>query len=87
MILSLLSFPSPPSALCTGFGKRGLPCPVISLCSSLSPYPVSNGPSLFFLPWVVLGGGGACCCGEGVEEGAGEGQGQWVRRTLSPLSS
>ena len=34
MILSLLSFPSPPSALCTVFGECGLPYPVISPCSS-----------------------------------------------------
>ena len=88
MILSLLSFPSPPSALCTIFGERGLPCPAISPCSSLSPCPISSGPSLFFLPWGALGGGGACCCGEGVEERAGQGEGRWEwgRRTLSPPS-
>ena len=84
MILSLWSSPSPPSALYTVFGERGLPCPVISPCSSLSPCPVSFGPSsLFFLPWGALGGGGACCC---VEERAGEGDWEWVRRTLSPPS-
>ena len=72
MILCCFSFPSPPSALCTVFGEPGLPCPVTSLCSSLSPCPVSSPPSPFFLPWGALGGGGACCCREGVEEGAGE---------------
>ena len=46
MILSLFSFPSPPSALCTVFGKRGLPCPVTSLYSCLSPCPVSSPPSM-----------------------------------------
>ena len=30
MILSLSSFPLPPSALCTIFGERSLPCPVTS---------------------------------------------------------
>ena len=83
MFLSLLSFPSPPSALCTVFGERGLPYPVISPCSSLSPCPLSSGPSLFFLPWGALGGGGACCCREGVEEGAGEEEWEWARRILS----
>ena len=33
-----------------------------------------------------LGGGGACCCREGLEEGAGEGEWEWVRRTLPPPS-
>ena len=35
--------PLPPSALCTVFGERGLPCPVTSPCVSLSPCPVSFG--------------------------------------------
>ena len=79
MILSLLSFPSPPSALCTVFSERSLPCPVISPCSSLSLCPVPSGPSLFFLSWGALGGGGACCCGEGVAKGAGQGEQEGVR--------
>ena len=74
MILSRFSFPSPPFALCTVFGERGLPCPVTLLGSSLSPCPDSSPPSPFFLPWEALSGGGACCCREGVEEGAGEGE-------------
>ena len=86
MILSRLSFPSPPSALCTVFGERGLPCPVTSVCLPLSPCPVSSPPSPSFLPWGALGGGGACCCREGVEEGEGEGEWEWVHRTLPPRS-
>ena len=30
------SYPLPPSAPCTSFGERGLPCPVSSPCVSLS---------------------------------------------------
>ena len=64
MILSLLSSPLPPSALCTVFGERSLPCPVTSRCGSLSPYPVSSGLSLFSLFCgvsgdVLLWGGGS----------------------------
>ena len=77
MILSLLSFPLPPSALCTIFSKRGLPCPVTSPCVSFSrlPWftwalrvrPVLEGP------WV----------GEGLGRGGGrpgvdEGPADWV---------
>ena len=54
MILPLLPFPSPPSALCTFLASAV--CPVLW---SLSPCPVSSGPSLFFLSWGALGGGGA----------------------------
>ena len=73
MILSLLSFPLPPSALCTIFGERGLPCPVTSPCGSFSPCPGSSGLSLFSLSWVANGrwgdmllwggggGGGSLC--------------------------
>ena len=86
MILSRFSFPCFPSALCTVFGERGLPCPVTLLGSSLSPCPVSSPPSLFFLPWGALGGGGVCCCREGVGEGAGEGEWEWVRLSLPPPS-
>ena len=43
MILSRFSFPSPPSALCTVFGERGLPCRVTLLGSSLSPCPKGGG--------------------------------------------
>ena len=80
MILSRFSFPSPPSALCTVFGERGLPCPVTSLCSSLSPCPVSSPPSPFFLPWGASGGRGACCCREGAEGGGGGGRVPELRR-------
>ena len=66
MILSLSSLPLPPSALCTIFGERDLPCPVTSPCVSLPPCPASSGLSLFVLSWGVKGGGGTRCCGEGV---------------------
>ena len=85
MILSFLSFPSPPFALCTVFGEPHLPCPVISRCPSLSPCPVSSWPSLFFLPWGALDGGGVCCCGEGVEEAVGEGEWEWGFAAPFPL--
>ena len=75
--------PSPPSALCTVFGEQGLPCPITSLCLSLSPCPVSSPPSPFFLPSGALGGGGVCCCREGVEEGAREGE--WDLAPSFPL--
>ena len=83
MILSRFSFPCSPSALCTVFGERGLPCPVTLLGLSLSPSPVSSPPSPFCLPWGALGGGGACCCREGVEEGVGEEEWEWVRLSSS----
>ena len=46
---STLSFPLPPSALCTIFAERGLPCPVTPPCVSLSLCPVSSGLSTFVL--------------------------------------
>ena len=57
MILPLLLSPLPRAALCTIFGKRGLPCPVIPPCVSLFPCPVCSGLSMFVLSWGVKGGG------------------------------
>ena len=53
LVLSFSSF----CALHGCWRERCLPCAVISSCSSLSPCPVSSGPSLFFLSWGALGGG------------------------------
>ena len=71
MILSLLSFPLPPSALCTIFSERILPCPVTSACVSLPTCQVCSWLSMFALSWGLQGGGGTCCCGEGIGKGDG----------------
>ena len=87
MILSLLSFPLPPSAICTIFGELGLPCLVTSPCVSLSTCPVSSGLSVFALS-------GGPCPGKRVAVGRGRGrggggeggEGGGGRRVLSPSS-
>ena len=48
MILSLLSFPLPPSALCTIFGKRRLPCPVTPLVFPSPPVQFPLGSPYSF---------------------------------------
>ena len=63
--------------------------------SALSCYPPSFVPfpqpsffpalSILSALW-ALGGWGACCCREGVEEGAGAGEWEWVHLTLPPPS-
>ena len=84
--IPLLCLPLPPSALCTIFGERALPCLVTSACVSLSPCPASSGLSLFVLSWGLKGwGGGACCCGAGEGEGEGEGEGGGSSRPVPPF--